>query len=100
MLPLMDHEVPVPNDVMEPHPAKQLAVVAVQIKLPLFWPKDPALWFTQIKAQFTTCGITASWTKFDYVVSSLTRVRHRGQGPASESTQRTAIRGPQERAHK
>jgi len=43
----------------------------VQIKLLPFWLKDQALWFTQIKPQFGTKGITVSKAKFDYVVSCL-----------------------------
>ena len=66
----MDPEVPV-NAKDPPPVAPSGRVTAIQIKLPPFWPKDPALWSAQIKAQFTTRGITASRTKFEYIVSSL-----------------------------
>ena len=47
------------------------SIAAIQIKLPPFWPRDPALWFAQIETQFTTHGITTSRTTYDYVDSSL-----------------------------
>lgn len=47
------------------------ALSNVQVRLPPFWPKNPAVWFTQVEALFDLRRITAQRTKYLHVVSTL-----------------------------
>ena len=46
-------------------------VTHIAIKLPLFWPSDPAIWFAQGEAQFATRGITSETTNFHHIIIAL-----------------------------
>ncbi|XP_037875269.1 uncharacterized protein LOC119630332 [Bombyx mori] len=68
----IDKTDPPPTDPLFPQPT---SVCRVAIKLPPFWPDRPAIWFAQVEAQFSSSGISADLTKFNYVIAQLdTRV--------------------------
>jgi len=46
-------------------------VAHVAVKLPEFWVKDPAMWFSQAEAQFRRARVTREMTKYDHVLTKL-----------------------------
>lgn len=46
-------------------------VAAATVKLPVFWPEQPTVWFAQAESQFAIKGISTDETKYHYVVASL-----------------------------
>lgn len=49
----------------------QVEITRVGVKVPPFWPEEPALWFAQIECQFLLSRITTDETKFCYVIAQL-----------------------------
>ena len=56
---------------MNPNQPQPATLAAVAVKLPQFWPADPAVWFAQVEVQFATRQITQQRTRFDYVIAAL-----------------------------
>lgn len=68
---MSNSEAPTADPPIVERPASALAVAAVSIKIPPFWPTNPEVWFAQVEAQFTTIDVTTHKTRFAYVISSL-----------------------------
>lgn len=49
-------------------------IYRVAVRIPPFWPDDPALWFAQVESNFTLSRITEDETKFLYVTSQLDNI--------------------------
>ena len=69
---------------------RETQVAACIVKIPLFWPSNPLLWFVQVGAQFLLREITAQLTKFHHVLANLsqeiaTRVRDLLMNPPEEN---------------
>ncbi|XP_034837854.1 uncharacterized protein [Maniola hyperantus] len=46
-------------------------IETVRVKVPPFWPDEPALWFAQLEGQFALANISVDATKYNYVISNL-----------------------------
>lgn len=46
-------------------------VLRVGVRVPPFWPEEPALWFAQVESHFVLSKIATDQTKFCYLVSQL-----------------------------
>lgn len=60
-----------PNTEQQSIPETVREVNRVSIKIPPFWPEEPALWFCQLEGQFTLCHVTVDSTKFYHVIAQL-----------------------------
>lgn len=43
----------------------------VSVRVPPFWPEEPAVWFAQVEAQFVLSKVTTDETKFNYLIAQL-----------------------------
>lgn len=50
---------------------ERVAIERIALRLPPFWPEEPAVWFAQVEAQFILSGITVDTTKFYQVIAQL-----------------------------
>ncbi|XP_065288144.1 uncharacterized protein [Dermacentor albipictus] len=60
----------VPGDIPAPSAAMD-AISSAQLRLPPFWPKNPAVWFTQVEALFDLRRITSQRVMYLHVISAL-----------------------------
>lgn len=51
--------------------ASTSVIARIAIKIPPFWPDEPALWFAQLESQFVLANITSDSTKYHHVSSCL-----------------------------
>lgn len=55
----------------DPATTAPASVAAMPLRLPDFWPGDPAIWFVQVEAQFASHRITSQESRYNAVVSVL-----------------------------
>ncbi|XP_070385769.1 uncharacterized protein [Dermacentor albipictus] len=68
--PALQPQSTVPGDIPAPSAAMD-AIINAQLRLPPFWSKNPAVWFTQVEALFDLRRITSQRVMYLHVVSAL-----------------------------
>ncbi len=83
-----------------PPPPAAGAIPAIgQIKLPSFWPEDPASWFRLAEGQFALRNVADPVTRYYHVLAALSvdsvrlmrHVLHNDTGPESYNRLRTSL---------
>lgn len=52
-------------------PSNQSEIARVSVRIPPFWSINPAMWFSQVEAQFAIAGISNDLTRYNTVVGAM-----------------------------
>ena len=72
-MPLEDSDIQALATALQGLRPADATVNSTAVKLPVFWPGNPKVWFKQVESVFTTRNpaITEQQQKFDYVIQAL-----------------------------
>ncbi|XP_047996389.1 uncharacterized protein LOC125234225 [Leguminivora glycinivorella] len=62
---------PTSSKAMKGTPDISTEIYRIGVKVPIFWPEKPAVWFAQMESQFSVANITADATKYNHIVAQL-----------------------------
>lgn len=69
MTPDMSHE---DNNITDnSNIENSMEIARVSVKIPVFWKNNPALWFSQVEANFRNANIRSDQIMFDYIIGNI-----------------------------